>query len=165
MQIKKHLLCTLFLNCPWVSCLHASSGTLNTMSYKLNFQRLFYGTIVKYNSLLKIIHINFKLVQKYERGCVHSRKKHAVLGLNMANLLLSIKGILQSWSCRPNHLFNYFLGHCNPASAPVQFYCEFSKWRILVEYDVKNRTLCGFDLKNLMMEVLHRLSSHLFSNF
>ena len=129
MQIKKHFLCTLFLNCPWVSCLHASSGTLNTMSYKLNFQRLFYGTIVKYNSLLKIIHINFKLVQKYERGCVHSRKKHAVLGLNMANLLLSIKGILQSWSCRPNHLFNYFLGHCNPASAPVQFYCEFGKWR------------------------------------
>ena len=129
MQIKKHLLCTLFLNCPWVSCLHASSGTLNTLSYKLNFQRLFYDTIVKYNFIIENNSHKFKLVQKYKRGCVHSRKKHAVLGLNMANLLLSIKGILQSWSCRPNHLFNYFLGHCNPASAPVQFYCDFGKWR------------------------------------
>ena len=37
--------------------------------------------LIKHNSLLKIIHINFKLVvRKYERGCVHSRKKHAVDG-------------------------------------------------------------------------------------
>ena len=42
------------------------------------FQRVFYETTVKPNSLLKIIHIHFKLVvQKYERGCMHSHKKHS----------------------------------------------------------------------------------------
>ena len=47
------------------------------------FQKVFHETTVNHNSLQKIIHINFKLVvQKYERECVHSRKKHS-LGLNL----------------------------------------------------------------------------------
>ena len=57
----------------------------------------------------------------------------------MANLLLSIKDILHSWSCRLNHLqlntyrIIAFFTVCNPvvktASTPIQFQCEFSKWR------------------------------------
>ena len=46
------------------------------------FKRVSYETTIKHNSLLKIIYINFKLmVRKYHRGCVHFRKKIAVLRL------------------------------------------------------------------------------------
>ena len=45
---------------------------IKIMSYILidQFQRVVYETTLKHNSLLKIIHINFKLVvQEYERMC------------------------------------------------------------------------------------------------
>ena len=42
------------------------------------FFEIFYSLFF---SLLKIIHLSFKLVaRKYERGCVHFHKKHTVLG-------------------------------------------------------------------------------------
>ena len=72
-------------------------------------------------------------------------------------------GIVHSWS-RPNHLIVSLVAVHNAvvkiaSSAPILFCCKVSEWRHSGLVWIQSKTFNG------VIEVLHRLPRHLFSNF